>query len=124
MDTKRPINLDITTIKFPLAAIASILHRITGVILFLGMSILLYLLQLSLKSELGFTSALELSNKISVKLIIWALVVCVAYHLIAGLKHLLLDLGLGETKVAAEHGAKILLSSLLLISVLAGVWLW
>ena len=124
MDTKRPINLDITTIKFPLAAIASILHRITGVILFLGMSILLYLLQLSLKSELGFTSALELSNKIPVKLIIWALVVCVAYHLIAGLKHLLLDLGLGETKVAAEHGAKILLSSLLLISVLAGVWLW
>ncbi len=124
MDIKRPINLDITTIKFPLAAIASILHRITGVILFLGMSIFLYLLQLSLKSEAGFTSALELSNRISVKLVIWALIICVAYHLIAGLKHLLLDLGLGETKVAAEHGAKILLTSLVLISVLAGVWLW
>ena len=124
MDIKRPINLDITTIKFPLAAIASILHRITGVILFLGMSIFLYLLQLSLKSEAGFTSALELSNRTSVKLVIWALIICVAYHLIAGLKHLLLDLGLGETKVAAEHGAKILLTSLVLISVLAGVWLW
>lgn len=124
MDIKRPINLDITTIKFPLAAIASILHRITGVILFLGMSIFLYLLQLSLKSEAGFTSALELSNRISVKLVIWTLIICVAYHLIAGLKHLLLDLGLGETKVAAEHGAKILLTSLVLISVLAGVWLW
>ncbi len=124
MDIKRPINLDITTIKFPLAAIASILHRITGVILFLGMSIFLYLLQLSLKSEAGFTSALELSNRMSVKLVIWALIICVAYHLIAGLKHLLLDLGLGETKVAAEHGAKILLSSLVLVSVLAGVWLW
>ena len=124
MDIKRPINLDITTIKFPLAAIASILHRITGVILFLGMSIFLYLLQLSLKSEAGFTSALELSNRISVKLVIWALIICVAYHLIAGLKHLLLDLGLGETKVAAEHGAKILLTSLVLITVLAGVWLW
>jgi len=124
VDIKRPINLDITTIKFPLAAIASILHRITGVILFLGMSIFLYLLQLSLKSEAGFTSALELSNRMSVKLVIWALIICVAYHLIAGLKHLLLDLGLGETKVAAEHGAKILLSSLVLVSVLAGVWLW
>ncbi len=124
MDVKRPINLDITTIKFPLAAIASILHRITGVILFVGTSVLLYLLQLSLTSEAGFNSALELSNRISVKLVIWALIVCIAYHLIAGLKHLLLDLGFGETKVAAEYGAKILLSSLVFASVLAGVWIW
>ena len=124
MDVKRPINLDITTIKFPLAAIASILHRITGVILFVGTSVLLYLLQLSLTSEAGFNSALELSNRVSVKLVIWALIVCIAYHLIAGLKHLLLDLGFGETKVAAEYGAKILLSSLVFASVLAGVWIW
>lgn len=124
MNTKRPVNLDITTIKFPLAAIASILHRITGVILFLGTSVLLYLLQLSLKSEVGFASALELSRRISVKLVIWMLIVCIAYHLIAGLKHLLLDFGLGETKVAAEYGAKILLSSLILASLLAGFWIW
>ena len=124
MDVKRPINLDITTIKFPLAAIASILHRITGVILFVGTSVLLYLLQLSLTSEAGFNNALELSNRVSVKLVIWALIVCITYHLIAGLKHLLLDLGFGETKVAAEYGAKILLSSLVFASVLAGVWIW
>ena len=124
MNTKRPVNLDITTIKFPLAAIASILHRITGVILFLGTSVLLYLLQLSLKSEVGFASALELSSRISVKLVIWMLIVCIAYHLIAGLKHLLLDFGLGETKVAAEYGAKILLSSLIFTSLLAGFWIW
>jgi len=124
VNTKRPVNLDITTIKFPLAAIASILHRITGVILFLGTSVLLYLLQLSLKSEVGFASALELSRRISVKLVIWMLIVCIAYHLIAGLKHLLLDFGLGETKVAAEYGAKILLSSLILASLLAGFWIW
>ena len=124
MDIKRPVNLDITTIKFPLAAIASILHRITGVILFIGTSVLLYLLQLSLSSETGFANAIELSNRISVKLVIWMLIVCISYHLIAGLKHLLLDLGLGETKVAAEYGAKILLSSLIFVSALAGVWIW
>ena len=124
MDIKRPVNLDITTIKFPLAAIASILHRITGVILFIGTSVLLYLLQLSLSSETGFANAIELSNRISVKLVIWMLIVCIAYHLIAGLKHLLLDLGLGETKVAAEYGAKILLSCLVFVSALAGVWIW
>ena len=124
MDEKRPINLDITTIKFPLAAIASILHRITGVILFLGTGVLLYLLQLSLTSEAGFTSALELFNRISVKLVIWTLIVCIAYHLIAGLKHLIMDLGFGETKGAAEYGAKMLLFSLVFISLLAGVWIW
>ena len=124
MDIKRPVNLDITTIKFPLAAIASILHRITGVILFLGTSVLLYLLQLSLSSEAGFANAMELSSRISVKFVIWMLIVCIAYHLIAGLKHLLLDLGLGETKVAAEYGAKFLLSSLIFASALAGVWIW
>ena len=67
---------------------------------------------------------MDLSNRISVKFVIWMLIVCIAYHLIAGLKHLLLDLGLGETKVAAEYGAKILLSSLIFASALAGVWIW
>ena len=104
MDIKRPVNLDITTIKFPLAAIASILHRITGVILFLGTSVLLYLLQLSLSSEEGFANAIELFNRISVKLVIWMLIVCIAYHLIAGLKHLLLDLGLGRLKLLPNTG--------------------
>ena len=124
MDKKRPVNLDIRTIKFPLAAIASITHRITGVVLFGGMTLLLYLLQISLSSENGFLSAIELTGKISVKLAIWVTLISISYHLIAGVKHLLLDLGIGETKTSAENGARILLFSLVIISVLTGVWIW
>ena len=124
MDKNRPINLDIRTIKFPLAAIASITHRITGVVLFGGMTLLLYLLQMSLSSENGFLLAIELTGKISVKLAIWVTLISISYHLIAGVKHLLLDLGIGETKTSAENGARILLFSLVIISVLTGVWIW
>ena len=63
-------------------------------------------------------------NKTSVKLAIWVTVISISYHLIAGIKHLLLDLGLGETKSSAENGAKLLLFSLVILSVLAGVWIW
>ena len=124
MNKNRPINLDLRTIRFPLAAIASITHRITGVIIFAGMTLLLYLLQTSLSSEIGFASATEFMNKTSVKIAIWVTLISISYHLIAGIKHLLLDLGLGETKTSAENGAKFLLLSLVILSVLAGVWIW
>ena len=124
MNKNRPINLDLRTIRFPLAAIASITHRITGVIIFAGMTLLLYLLQTSLSSEIGFASATEFMNRASVKIAIWVTLISISYHLIAGIKHLLLDLGLGETKTTAENGAKFLLLSLVILSVLAGVWVW
>ena len=60
MKDNRPVNLDISTIKFPLAAITSIVHRITGVILLIGFGLLLYLLQLSMESESGFVLVQEL----------------------------------------------------------------
>ena len=96
MKDTRPINLDITTIKFPLAAITSILHRISGIGLFLGVGILLYFLQLSLSSEAGFNRTLQLLDSILIKFLMWMILVALFYHMIAGLKHLLLDNGIGE----------------------------
>ena len=92
MKDTRPVNLDITTIKFPLAAITSILHRISGVGLFFSVGILLYFLQLSLSSEAGFNQALQLLDSSLIKALIWIILLAVFYHLIAGLKHLLLDI--------------------------------
>ena len=50
MQTKRPVNLDLSTIRFPLPAIISILHRITGIWLFLALPFLLVMLRGSLES--------------------------------------------------------------------------
>ncbi len=57
VNSKRPVNLDLRTIKLPVTAYTSILHRISGVILFLGIAVLLFALDKSLSSEEGFEQA-------------------------------------------------------------------
>ena len=124
MKDTRPVNLDITTFKFPLPAITSILHRISGVGLFVGTGILLYLLQLSLSSEEGFAEAVAIMDGTLMKLILWAITTGLFYHLIAGAKHLLMDMGWGETKQGAQLGAKVTVVLGVLAAALAGVWIW
>ena len=124
MKDTRPVNLDITTFKFPLPAITSILHRISGVGLFIGTGILLYLLQLSLSSEQGFSEAVAIMDGTLMKILLWAITTGLFYHLIAGIKHLIMDLGWGETKAGAQMGAQITLGLAVLAAILAGVWIW
>ena len=120
----RPVNLDITTFKFPLPAITSILHRISGVALFIATAILLYLLQLSLSSEQGFSEAVTIMDGTLMKIVLWAITTGLFYHLIAGVKHLLMDLGWGETKQGAHLSAQITLGLAVLAAALAGAWIW
>jgi len=120
----RPVNLDITTFKFPLPAITSILHRISGVALFIATAILLYLLQLSLSSEQGFSEAVAIMDGTLMKIVLWAITTGLFYHLIAGVKHLLMDLGWGETKQGAHLSAQITLGLAVLAAALAGAWIW
>ena len=54
MNKKRPVNLDIRTIQLPLTALTSILHRISGIMLFIFLGLILYMLSKSLESEKGF----------------------------------------------------------------------
>ncbi|EIY2610902.1 succinate dehydrogenase, cytochrome b556 subunit, partial [Pseudomonas aeruginosa] len=53
MNKKRPVNLDIRTIQLPLTALTSILHRISGIMLFIFLGLILYMLSKSLESEKG-----------------------------------------------------------------------
>ena len=124
MKDNRPVNLDISTIKFPLAAITSIVHRITGVILLIGFGLLLYLLQLSLESESGFVLVQELLSGLIVKLLTWAVIACLIYHFIAGCKHLLMDLGIGETNEGAQIGSWLVVVFSTVGILIAGVWIW
>ena len=124
MKDNRPVNLDISTIKFPLAAITSITHRITGVILLIGFGFLLYLLQLSLESESGFALAQGLLSGPIVKLLTWAVMACLIYHFIAGCKHLLMDLGIGETNEGAQIGSWLVVVFSAVGILIAGVWIW
>ena len=124
MKDTRPVNLDLTTFKFPLPAITSILHRISGVALFIGTGVLLYLLQLSLSSEQGFNEAVAILEGTLMKLILWAILTGLFYHLIAGVKHLLMDLGFGETKAGAQRGAQVTIVLAVIAAVFAGGLIW
>jgi len=92
--------------------------------LFLGVALLLYLLDLSLQSQVGFDQVQALLNNFIVKLVAWAVVAALLYHLIAGIKHLLMDLGIGETKQGARTGTLIVMSLSGIATIIAGIWLW
>jgi succinate dehydrogenase / fumarate reductase cytochrome b subunit len=121
---KRPVNLDLLSIKMPLPAITSIMHRLTGVILAAGVAVLLYLLDESLASEEGFNSVKALSDSFVCKLVVWGVLAALIYHSVAGIKHLIMDLGIGETLEGGLAGAKIVLVVSAVLIVLVGAWIW
>lgn len=124
MNNNRPVNLDLTKFSFPLPALTSIVHRVTGVALFVGVAILLYGLDVSLSGEEGFKSVKECLDLFVVKLIVWGVVSALLYHLVAGFKHLFMDMGIGETLEGGVLGAKLTVVISAILIVLAGVWLW
>ena len=96
--TKRPVYLNVTEIKLPIAGIMSILHRISGVLMFLGTPLMIYLLGLSLSGEQGFAEATELAHNWFFVLIIFGLVWSLMHHLLAGIRYLLIDIDIGVEK--------------------------
>ncbi len=124
MKPNRPINLDLGTIGLPITAYVSILHRISGVALLVGAGILLYLLDLSLSGEQGFARVTELLASLPVKLVVWAVLAALAYHCVAGIRHIINDLGYGESLRGATMAARATLVLAAILIVLAGVWVW
>jgi succinate dehydrogenase / fumarate reductase cytochrome b subunit len=121
---KRPVNLNLFTIRFPIPAIASILHRISGVILFLFIPFVLWGLHLSLASQQDFDDVHQFLTSLWVKLVIWGVLSALIYHLIAGIRHLLMDMGIGETIKSGKLGAQITIGISVIFIILAGIWLW
>ncbi|WP_372963928.1 succinate dehydrogenase, cytochrome b556 subunit [Marinobacter sp.] len=124
MNSKRPVNLDLGKFHFPLPAITSILHRISGIIIFVGVAFLMYGLDLSLSGEDGFNRVNELLNSFLAKLITWGILSALLYHLVAGIKHLLMDAGIGEELESGRLAAKTTLVVSIVLIILAGVWVW
>jgi len=120
----RPKNLDFSTFHLPLPAITSFLHRVSGLFIFAGVAVLLWLLNESLASEQGFNNVATWMDNLIVKLLVWAVVSGLLYHFIAGIKHLIMDFGIGETLEGAQLGAKLVIVLSAIAIVLTGVWLW
>lgn len=106
---KRPVNLDLMTIKQPPTAIVSILHRISGILIFLLMPFMLYALQQSLLSPEDFFRTQQCLTQGFMKFLVWVFFSALIYHVIAGIRHLLMDIGLGEHLATAQKSAWLVL---------------
>jgi succinate dehydrogenase / fumarate reductase, cytochrome b subunit len=125
VNKKRPVNLDIATISMPVTAIVSILHRVTGIILFIGLAFLFYAFDVSLDSQEGFDQVVNtLQTSFLAKFIIWGTVSALMYHLVAGVKHLFMDLGYFEELESGQAAAKANLVIAAILVLLVGVWIW
>ncbi len=124
MNNKRPVNLALTTMRFPITAIVSIMHRMSGVVLFISIPCLLWALQQSLSSTDEFDRLHDCLTTPLAKFLIWVVLSALWYHLIAGFRHLLMDWGVGESKAGGTLGARIVLGLAIIAIVGTGIWLW
>ena len=125
MNTERPVNLAFDTIiRQPVHAIASFLHRVSGPFLVFGTGYLLFLLDRSLASETGLQTVKTRLDATLETYLMWLILVALIYHVVAGIKHLLLDMHFGDTEAAAVAGAYVVIVVSVALAGLAAFWLW
>lgn len=121
---KRPKHLNLLKIHLPITGIASINHRISGVILFLAIPLSLYLLQLSVTSETGFRQSLEWLSSPWVKVALIPLVWAFVHHLFAGFRFLMIDQNFWVSLQDARKTAWVVVVAAILVTVIIAVgWL-
>lgn len=124
MNKKRPVNLDIATIKLPITAVVSILHRFSGIFLFAGAAVLLWMLDSSLDSQESFAAVRDASANPVFKFILWAVLSALAYHTVMGVRHLIMECGIGESLKGGVTGAWLVVVISAVLIALIGVWVW
>jgi succinate dehydrogenase / fumarate reductase cytochrome b subunit len=123
MTTERPVFLDLRRIKLPISAVVSILHRVSGVLMVLSTPLLTALFAQALSSPGGFTATARLLGHPAVGPVLLVLLWALLHHLLAGLRYLLIDLGLGVDLPVARASAWTAVSAALVVAILAGVLL-
>ena len=116
--------LNLVRYHFPLTAIASILHRVSGILLFMFIPFLLCLFEQSLTSEAAYHKVSSVFNEPLARFLLWLGMNALVYHVLAGLKHLLMDFGLFETLRAGKYASMFVVVLSALYALMLGVLLW
>jgi len=124
MSKARPKYLDLTRIRLPVPGLVSILHRISGAVLFLLIPVLLYLWQLSLQSPETFAYFKEVMSHPLSKLAAICLAWAYLHHLCAGIRHLALDLHYGTSLETARATSWVVLGVGAFLAMVFGALLW
>ena len=107
---------DLPTYRLPAAGIVSILHRISGLIMFLLLPLLVWMFDTSVSSEISFakfsaafTVGLGFVPAVLVKLVTLALIWAYLHHLIAGVRHVYMDVCHAVSKEFGKSSAVVTL---------------
>ena len=123
MTTQRsaPVYLNLLRIRFPVGAVTSIAHRISGVLLFVSLPFLIYLLDISLQGPEGYADAVAILGNCWLRLGTAAIAWSLFHHLLSGIRFLLIDIETGVTLKQARTSAW-LVNLTGLVLTLAYIW--
>src|SRR5215831_11934371 len=121
---RRPLWYNLSPLNLPVPGLVSIFHRISGIVLFLGLIAFLYLLDLSLASDSGYARAGEILRHPVAKILVIASIWSLLHHMCAGVRHLFLDIDFGTDLHAARRSAfaVIVVSVLMAASIAVRIW--
>ena len=125
MSRVRPVFLDLRRIALPLPGLVSILHRVSGLLLVLALPGVAWLVERALSGPAGFAVVVAMLDAWPSRLLQGVLLWSLLHHLLAGLRHLVLDLGWGLERVMARRTAWLTLVTVLMLLVgllLVGGW--
>ncbi|GAB3264801.1 succinate dehydrogenase, cytochrome b556 subunit [Chitinimonas naiadis] len=124
MEKARPKHLDLPKIRLPIPGIVSILHRVSGALMFLAIPVMLWLLAGSLSSEARYDVFRGFISHPIVKLGLIAVLWAYLHHACAGIRFLLLDVHKGLELETARNTAKAVLVVSLVLTAIIGGLLW
>jgi succinate dehydrogenase / fumarate reductase cytochrome b subunit len=121
---KRPVYLDLVRVRLPLPGFVSILHRISGLLLFALTFWLLALLDKSLASPEGYAQIRETIGHPIAKLVLFGLAWAFLHHFCAGIRYLLIDMHIGVDLASARATSWAVFAVSIVLTLIFGVWLW
>ncbi|MEQ3639959.1 MULTISPECIES: succinate dehydrogenase, cytochrome b556 subunit [Alteromonas] len=124
MKKQRPVNLELNTIKFPPSAISSILHRVTGVAMFFALLFVIWAWAVSVQSPEGFANVQAIMDGFFGKFVAIGTASALTYHILGGLRHVVMDLGHWEELESGNNSAKAIIALWIVLTVVLGVALW
>lgn len=121
---RRPVYFELHHIALPIGAVASFLHRLSGVLLVLALPVLAEAFGRSLAGPAGFEQVVNVfggwPGRLAAIVLVWAL----AHHLLAGLRHLAMDAGIGWRLRQARASARVAVAGGLILALAVALAIW
>ena len=116
--------MSIASYKFPITAISSILHRISGVVLLIAMPVIVVCMHYSLAGPNGYADVAAIFKTVIGSFFLWGFLSAITFHIYAGVRHMIMDLGFGESMFAAKITSIAVLVLGVVSAILWGCFLW